>query len=82
MKQKTVRIGLVTFVVAVALAFAPSALAQAPADIQKAVDAAYAKYKDLKEGKNADYIPGPREGRPEPVRHRRRHRRREGLLRG
>ena len=30
---------------------------QAPADIQKAVDAAYAKYKDLKEGKNADYIP-------------------------
>jgi glutaminase len=33
------------------------ALAQTPADIQKAVDAAYAKYKDLKEGKNADYIP-------------------------
>ena len=31
--------------------------AQAPADIQAAVDAAYAKYKDLKEGKNADYIP-------------------------
>ena len=29
----------------------------APADIQKAVDAAYAKFKDLKEGKNADYIP-------------------------
>jgi glutaminase len=24
---------------------------------QSAVDAAYAKYKDLKEGKNADYIP-------------------------
>src|SRR5512136_908170 len=47
-------IGLVT---AVALVFAPSARAQTPADIQKAVDAAYAKYKDLKEGKNADYIP-------------------------
>ena len=31
--------------------------AQAPADVQKAVDAAYAKFKDLKEGKNADYIP-------------------------
>ena len=31
--------------------------AQSPADIQKAVDAAYAKFKDLKEGKNADYIP-------------------------
>jgi glutaminase len=28
-----------------------------PADIQKAVDAAYAKYKDSKDGKNADYIP-------------------------
>jgi glutaminase len=33
------------------------ARAQAAADIQKAVDAAYAKFKDLKEGKNADYIP-------------------------
>jgi glutaminase len=31
--------------------------AQAPADIQKAVDAAYAKFRTLKEGKNADYIP-------------------------
>jgi glutaminase len=44
---------------ALALVFAPSVWAQspAPADIQKAVDAAYAKFKDLKEGKNADYIP-------------------------
>ena len=41
----------------VAVFCAGSASAQAPADIQKAVDAAYAKYKDLKEGKNADYIP-------------------------
>jgi glutaminase len=31
--------------------------AQAPADIQRAVDAAFAKYKTLQEGKNADYIP-------------------------
>jgi len=31
--------------------------AQAPTDIQSAVDAAYAKYKTLREGKNADYIP-------------------------
>jgi glutaminase len=31
--------------------------AQAPGDIQKAVDAAYAKYRNLKEGANADYIP-------------------------
>ena len=42
---------------ALALAFAPSAGRRRRADIQKAVDAAYAKYKDLKEGKNADYIP-------------------------
>jgi glutaminase len=31
--------------------------AQAPADIQKAVDAAHAEFRALKEGKNADYIP-------------------------
>jgi glutaminase len=31
--------------------------AQAAADVQKAVDAAFAKYKGLQEGKNADYIP-------------------------
>ena len=31
--------------------------AQAASDPQKAVDDAYAKFKDLKEGKNADYIP-------------------------
>ena len=31
--------------------------AQAGGDVQKAVDAAYATFKDLKEGKNADYIP-------------------------
>jgi glutaminase len=36
---------------------APRLHAQSPADIQKAVDAAYAKYKGLQEGKNADYIP-------------------------
>jgi glutaminase len=35
----------------------PSLDAQAPADVQKAVDAAYAKFRTLKEGKNADYIP-------------------------
>ena len=31
--------------------------AQTPAEIQQAVDAAHAKYRTLKEGKNADYIP-------------------------
>src|SRR6516165_8287234 len=31
--------------------------AQGSSDIQSAVDAAHAKYKNLREGKNADYIP-------------------------
>src|ERR1051325_8019009 len=36
---------------------APIIAAQTPADIQRALNAAYTKYKDLQEGKNADYIP-------------------------
>jgi len=46
-----------------AMAVAAPALAKGPApdpavkDFQRVVDAAYAKYKDLKDGKNADYIP-------------------------
>ena len=40
------------------LAIASPALNAQPAgDVQKAVDAAYAKFRTLKEGKNADYIP-------------------------
>ena len=35
----------------------PTIGAQAPAAIQTAVDAAYAKFRTVKEGKNADYIP-------------------------
>jgi glutaminase len=35
----------------------PSLGAQAPTQVQPAVDAAFAKFKTLKEGKNADYIP-------------------------
>ena len=35
----------------------PAAGAQSGTDVQRAVDAAHAKFKDLKEGKNADYIP-------------------------
>ena len=31
--------------------------AQAPTNVQQAVDAAYAKFRNLSEGKNADYIP-------------------------
>jgi glutaminase len=34
-----------------------AASALSPSEIQSALDTAYAKYKDLKEGKNADYIP-------------------------
>jgi glutaminase len=36
---------------------APPAAGQAPAEIQVALDAAHARYKDLREGSNADYIP-------------------------
>ena len=43
-------------VAAVGVAVA-SLSAQAPGDVQKAVDAAFAKFRTLKEGKNADYIP-------------------------
>jgi glutaminase len=35
----------------------PQLSAQAPANVQQAVDAAYAKFRTLREGKNADYIP-------------------------
>src|SRR5206468_5188409 len=39
-------------------ASAPHVIAAPSAeDLQRVVDQAYAKYKDLKEGKNADYIP-------------------------
>jgi len=51
------RISLIVLATALTLTFAATTWAQPPAEIQKAVDAAYAKFKDLKEGKNADYIP-------------------------
>ena len=35
----------------------PGVTAQAPAEIQPAIDAAFNKFRTLKEGKNADYIP-------------------------
>jgi glutaminase len=50
------RSGLLGFVAALAIG-APIALAQTPAQYQAAVDAAYSKYDNLQEGKNADYIP-------------------------
>jgi glutaminase len=52
-----------TMMAALAVAMAAPALAKGPApdpatkDFQRVVDAAHARYKDLKDGKNADYIP-------------------------
>lgn len=52
-----------TAALAVSLVFAGPAFARGPVpdpavkEFQRVVDAAYAKYKDLKDGKNADYIP-------------------------
>jgi len=43
--------------VAAFVASGPVLRAQQPANIQAAVDAAFAKYRTLQEGKNADYIP-------------------------
>jgi glutaminase len=45
------------FAAAALAATAPLATAQTAAQYQAAVDAAYAKYENLQEGKNADYIP-------------------------
>jgi len=56
--NRTIRIsiGAALFGVAV-VAGLPVVGAQSAGEIQPAVDAAFAKYKGLKEGKNADYIP-------------------------
>jgi glutaminase len=55
--RRTLSIGACALALGVLTLTTPSVKAQAAADVQKAVDAAYAKFKDLKEGKNADYIP-------------------------
>jgi glutaminase len=49
--------GILGLALAGAALTAVPAAAQTPAQIQAAVDAAYAKYKNLDEGANADYIP-------------------------
>ena len=49
-------IGAGAIAAAVALSM-PALNAQPAGEVQKAVDAAYAKFRNLKEGKNADYIP-------------------------
>jgi glutaminase len=54
---RPIRVSLLLAAAAVLIVSTSSLRAQAPADIQKAVDAAYAKYQNLQEGKNADYIP-------------------------
>ncbi len=57
------RVSMLTTVAAVLSVAAVPAFARGPVpdpavkDFQRVVDAAYAKYKDLKDGKNADYIP-------------------------
>jgi glutaminase len=55
--RRLVLIATGALAVGLASASMPRLAAQAPANVQTAVDAAYAKFKDLKEGKNADYIP-------------------------
>ena len=49
--------GLFGIVAILMFLIAPLAQAQSPAQIQAAIDAAFAKYSGLSEGKNADYIP-------------------------
>src|SRR5205809_7195810 len=45
------------FIVTLLALIAVPLVAQSPSDINSAVAAAYARFKDLKEGANADYIP-------------------------
>jgi glutaminase len=61
--NKVSRVTALSAVAALSFAAVSPAVARGPApdpavkDFQRVVDAAYAKYKDLKDGKNADYIP-------------------------
>ena len=73
------RAWLVAFVVAGLLVTALPVSAQTPANINAALNAAYAKYKDLKEGANADYIPALAKVDSEHLRHRAGDGRRQGL---
>ena len=57
MSPRTRIFGTTLLALAMLLMTGAPALAQTPADINAALNAAYAKYKDLKEGANADYIP-------------------------
>ncbi len=55
--RKLGRFGALALVVVLAAGLAPAGFAQSPDEIQKVVNAAYEKYRGLKEGANADYIP-------------------------
>ena len=57
MNRLTTTIGIVALAVGLATTALPPLDAQATGNVQATVDAAYAKYKGLQEGKNADYIP-------------------------
>src|SRR5262245_61018012 len=54
---RSTRIGRWALGVAALALAVPSLRAQSGTEVQAAVDAAYSKFKDLQEGKNADYIP-------------------------
>ena len=54
---RAVAAGLIAAAAVTLAGSAPSAQQPAAKNVQAAVDAAYAKYRTLKEGKNADYIP-------------------------
>ena len=51
------RIAFIASIAAASAAGSQAATEPSAADIQRALNAAYTKYKDLHEGKNADYIP-------------------------
>ncbi len=55
--SRSIQVGIVVIAATVLATASNSLQAQAPGDIQKAVDATFAKYQNLQEGKNADYIP-------------------------
>jgi glutaminase len=56
-RNRLVSFGACALAIGVLTLATPPLAAQASADVQKIVDAAYAKFRNLAEGKNADYIP-------------------------
>src|SRR5688572_26881254 len=55
--KRNLRLSACGLVAVAATALTVSSLGAQTGNVQQAVDAAYAKYRNLKEGKNADYIP-------------------------